>query len=80
MADNGPGIPPEQIPYVFERFYQAGGLRTGVGLGLAIAKELTTLLGGSIAVASKPGQGATFSVTLPLRAPEKHPQAPLIKL
>ena len=48
IADNGPGIPPEQLPYLFERFYQAGGLRTGTGLGLAIAREIILAHGGKI--------------------------------
>ena len=65
IADSGPGIPPEQLPYVFERFYQAGGVRTGVGLGLAIAKEIILAHGGKIEVNSNPGEGAEFTVTLP---------------
>ncbi len=65
IADSGPGIPPEQLPYVFERFYQAGGVRSGVGLGLAIAKEIILAHGGKIEVNSNPGEGAEFTVTLP---------------
>jgi len=65
VADNGPGIPPEQLPYVFERFYQASGLRTGFGLGLAIAREIVTAHGGSIAVQSSPGEETRFTITLP---------------
>jgi len=65
VADSGPGIPPEQLPYVFERFYQAGGLRTGVGLGLAIAREIVLAHGGKIEVSSNPGEGTKFMVTLP---------------
>jgi signal transduction histidine kinase len=48
VVDDGPGIPPEMLPHVFERFYQAGGVRTGVGLGLAIAKEIVLAHGGTI--------------------------------
>ncbi len=65
VADSGPGIPPEQLPYVFERFYQAGGVRTGTGLGLAIAREIVLAHGGKIEVDSTPGEGAEFIVTLP---------------
>ena len=68
VADNGPGIPPEQLPYVFERFYQAGGLRTGVGLGLAIAREIVLAHQGKIEVSSNPGEGTRFMVTLPTSA------------
>lgn len=65
VVDSGPGIPPEQLPYVFERFYQAGGVRTGTGLGLAIAREIVLVHGGKIEVNSTPGEGAEFIVTLP---------------
>jgi two-component system OmpR family sensor kinase len=65
LSDNGPGIPPEQLPYVFERFYQASGLRTGFGLGLAIAKEIVTAHSGKIEVSSDPGEGTKFTVMLP---------------
>jgi signal transduction histidine kinase len=66
IADSGPGIPPEQIPYVFDRFQQSSGLRSGFGLGLAIAREIVLNHGGRIAVASNPGEGTQFTVTLPL--------------
>ena len=65
IADTGPGIPPEQLPYVFERFYQASGLRTGFGLGLAIAKEIVTAHVGKIEASSSPGEGTKFIVMLP---------------
>lgn len=66
IADSGPGIPPEQIPYVFDRFQQSSGLRSGFGLGLAIAREIVFNHGGRITVASNPGEGTQFTVTLPL--------------
>ncbi len=66
IADSGPGIPPEQIPHVFERFQQSSGLRTGFGLGLAIAREIILTHGGKIEVSSNPGEGAKFLVVLPL--------------
>lgn len=65
VADSGPGIPPEQLPHVFERFYQAGEVRTGIGLGLAIAREIVLAHGGKIEVSSTPGKGAEFIVRLP---------------
>jgi signal transduction histidine kinase len=68
LRDTGPGIPPETLPHIFERFYRSDEARTGsgAGLGLAIAKELIEAQHGQIAVESKLGQGSTFTVTLPL--------------
>ncbi len=65
VADSGPGIPPEQLPYVFNRFQQTGGLRSGFGLGLAIAREIVLAHGGKIEASSEPGEGARFTITLP---------------
>ena len=70
VADRGPGVPVEDLPYVFERYYRSRvnreTRRLGVGLGLNIAKGLVEAHGGRIWVESKPGKGATFSFTLPL--------------
>ncbi len=55
----------EQLPYVFERFYQASGVRTGAGLGLAIAREIVLAHGGKIEPKSAPGEGTEFRVSLP---------------
>jgi hypothetical protein len=70
VTDTGCGIAPEARALVFERLYQdpnaVDNNRKGLGLGLFIAKELVTLHGGRIWVASEPGQGSTFSFTLPL--------------
>ena len=66
ISDSGPGIPPEQIPHVFERFQQSAGMRSGFGLGLAIAREIVLAHRGDIKVSSSPGEGATFTVTLPV--------------
>ena len=67
VADTGPGIPPEDVPHAFERFYlydKAGKDRpVGSGLGLAIVRQLVTALGGEVGVESGPG-GTTFVVTL----------------
>jgi len=70
VCDSGRGIPQESLPLVFERLYQdpdaVDGSRSGLGLGLYIAKEIVTLHGGRMWVASEPGSGSTFSFTLPL--------------
>lgn len=69
VADNGEGISPDALPHIFERFYQADGsltrTREGMGLGLALAKELTDLHGGEIRSTSIVGYGTTFIVLLP---------------
>lgn len=69
IADNGPGIPAESLPHLFERFYRVDSERTkhldSTGLGLAIAKELAEAHGGTVGVESEPGRGARFTVSLP---------------
>jgi two-component system phosphate regulon sensor histidine kinase PhoR len=69
VADNGIGIPREDLGRIFERFYRVSRSRDrrdgGTGLGLAIAKHLTQAMGGSIEVESRPGSGTTFRVSLP---------------
>jgi signal transduction histidine kinase len=69
VADNGPGLDPEDLPRAFERFFlysRYGTNRTvGTGLGLAIVKELTEAMEGSVTVQSSPGQGLSFVVRLP---------------
>jgi len=77
IADDGPGIAPEFLPVVFERFKQADGgahrAQRGLGLGLAIVKHLVELHGGSVTAESEGlGKGARFVVTLPLGAPLVH--------
>jgi two-component system sensor histidine kinase ResE len=68
VSDTGVGIPPEELPRIFERFYRSDASRTrdsgGFGLGLAIAKDLVEAMGGSIGVTSDVGLGTTFRVTL----------------
>ena len=65
VQDTGPGIAPEDLAHVFERFYQADGSRSqdGHGLGLAIARNIAEVHGWRIGVQSRPGKGATFIVT-----------------
>jgi two-component system OmpR family sensor kinase/two-component system sensor histidine kinase BaeS len=67
VSDDGPGITPENIAHVFDRFWQGDSARAGSsGLGLAIARELVLAHGGQIWVESEPGKGATFHFALPL--------------
>ncbi len=70
VIDTGEGIPPEDLPHVFDRFYRGDRSRArssgGSGLGLAITKSLVEAMGGSIGVESRSGAGSTFWFTLPL--------------
>src|SRR5574341_1617860 len=71
VRDTGPGIPAEDLPFIFERFYRAEKSRTrskssGFGLGLSIAQWIVENHGGTIEVESKEGQGTTFAIWLPL--------------
>jgi two-component system phosphate regulon sensor histidine kinase PhoR len=67
VCDDGPGIPPEHLERVFERFYRVDSGRSrepGTGLGLSIVKHLVEAMGGEVFVQSRPGAGTTFSFTL----------------
>ena len=70
VSDTGPGVMPEEIPLIFERFHRGSGPRAagapGVGLGLAICRALIERQGGRISVMSTPGRGATFAIRLPV--------------
>jgi DNA-binding response OmpR family regulator len=76
VTDNGTGIPADRLPYIFDRFYQVDDRTTraheGTGIGLALTKELVELMQGRITVASTLGEGARFTIQLPIRN-----QAPL---
>jgi signal transduction histidine kinase/CheY-like chemotaxis protein len=74
VHDHGIGIPAESVPRLFTRFYRADNVDpesiSGMGIGLFVVKEIVSLHGGTVEVASQEGQGSTFSFTLPLAAQE----------
>ncbi len=80
VADEGPGLAPEQADRVFERFYRTDTARSraqgGTGLGLSIVSAIAAAHGGRVEVASTPGEGATFRVLLPMEAPAPPRAAP----
>jgi heavy metal sensor kinase len=73
IKDTGVGIPAEDMPFIFERFYRVDKSRSrtegGTGLGLAISRHIAEAHGGKIEVESQVGAGSTFSVSLPLQSP-----------
>ncbi|MGE5334728.1 MAG: sensor histidine kinase, partial [Nitrososphaerota archaeon] len=81
VHDQGPGIPPEQLPHIFERFYQApntaaqSGSKLGLGLGLFISHEFVERHGGRLWAESTPGKGSSFAFTLPARAARRDYEA-----
>lgn len=70
VKDSGIGIPEKQLPHIFDRFYQVDDSHTkahgGTGIGLALVKEITELMGGTISAESKPGEGSLFRVSIPV--------------
>jgi signal transduction histidine kinase len=70
VTDHGMGIPAEDIPHLFERYYRASNIDgeriTGMGIGLYIVKEIVTLHGGTVEIQSELGTGSTFTVSLPI--------------
>jgi signal transduction histidine kinase/ligand-binding sensor domain-containing protein len=82
VADSGVGIPRQQLPHIFDRFFQVDGSHTrqysGTGIGLALTRELVTVYRGELAVESEPGAGATFTVSLPLTLERLPPEVTLL--
>jgi signal transduction histidine kinase len=70
VNDNGIGIAPDKIPLIFEPFYRVDKARNiqtgGSGLGLTIVRRVVELRGGKVEVESRPGEGSTFRIVLPL--------------
>jgi signal transduction histidine kinase len=76
VTDHGPGIPPEELPQLFERYRRARAAletREGLGLGLYITKGLVEAHGGRIWAESRVGQGSSFSFTLPVAKGRRKP-------
>ncbi len=70
VSDTGPGISPDDLPHIFDRFYRADKSRSRVqgrsGLGLAICKAIAEAHGGKVDVISRPGDGSAFTIRLPV--------------
>jgi signal transduction histidine kinase len=73
VADNGRGIPPENMPRIFDPFFTTKEVGKGTGLGLTIAYKIVSQHGGRIDVRSEPGVGSTFTVVLPINPPAVAP-------
>ncbi len=85
VRDTGPGIPAEDLPYIFDRFYRAEksrtrGKGTGFGLGLSIAQWIVENHGGTLEVESKEGEGTTFAIWLPVLASDTGKPQPAAEL
>lgn len=70
VSDQGPGVPPEVLPFLFDRFAK-GASSKGIGLGLYLARHIVEAHGGSLSVHSPPGQGASFPIRVPVEEPCK---------
>jgi signal transduction histidine kinase len=70
VTDSGPGIPESEQARIFDPGVRLGSTYTGTGLGLAVVKAIVEAHGGTVGVASRPGEGATFTISLPLASVE----------
>ncbi|HYD55859.1 MAG TPA: ATP-binding protein, partial [Burkholderiales bacterium] len=73
VVDEGPGIPEEILPHVFERFVSGRVREGGLGLGLYLAKRIAEAHGGDLVAESEPGKGARFTLTLPAAGSDAAP-------
>ncbi|MCB0534619.1 MAG: response regulator [Lewinellaceae bacterium] len=84
VRDTGPGIPAGQLPHIFDRFYQAKDANwsntPGTGIGLSLVQEFTRLLDGVVTVESREGEGAIFTVELPIRQEAQKPDTDVAML
>jgi two-component system sensor histidine kinase KdpD len=70
VADDGPGLPPDSLPLLFEKFYRAPAAPAGgTGLGLAIVKGFVEAQGGQVKAENRPGGGAVFTIRMPISEP-----------
>jgi len=80
VVDTGCGIPQKELPYIFQRFYQAADSINGTGIGLSLVKQLVELCGGDVEVESQEGQGTQFTITVPVEiASEVSTEEPKLK-
>jgi two-component system sensor histidine kinase MprB len=77
VRDHGPGVKPEDLPHIFDRFYRSGEARAvaGSGLGLAIVRQVADAHGGSVRAEAAEGGGVCFVLTLPTSVPDSTPLA-----
>jgi signal transduction histidine kinase len=84
VIDDGPGIPPEALPHVFERFFRADSVRThsvnGTGLGLAIVRSITLAHGGTVEAANRPEGGCRITVRVPIPNPKSEIRNPKFEI
>ena len=80
VADNGCGISSDELPYIFDRFYQAKNAGRGTGIGLAIVKAFTELHHGEVSATSVEGKGSTFTICIPVRQKGEVTNQPIEKI
>ena len=80
VADNGCGISSDELPYIFDRFYQAKNAGRGTGIGLAIVKAFTELHHGEVSATSIEGKGSTFTIHIPVRQKGEVTNQPIEKI